>query len=131
MQSSQFPQTFVGAITVAVLAGSILLFVQRDFFQPGPVPPSPLPPGLVPSGLVTPRPVTPIPEIVAETFVAPIGVTKVQIAQCVQRNSSPFVLGRDYSLEENGLLGEVLVKLHERDQTLKVLLQGCSTLRAN
>ncbi len=124
MQPSKFPQTFVGAITVAVLAGCILLFIQKDFFQTnqlGPIRPGP----------VAPLPVTPIRETAAESFVAPIGVTKMQIAQCVQRNSSQFVLGRDYSLEEAGSLGEVLVNLHERDQTLKVLMQECSRPHAN
>jgi hypothetical protein len=130
MEPPTFLQTVVGGIVATVVGGTIMLIIQKDLF--GSVPPNRIPTEPVLGDSVALAPVKPIPEGAVETFIAPIGVTKMQIAQCVQRNSSEFVFGRDYSLEEAiGSFGEVLVNLHKRDQTLKTLLQGCSRPRTN
>jgi len=124
-------QSFWGAVAVAVVgavvAGVILHFLFLESHQPIPAPST-----LIERGRVAPTPVPPAPETATRTFVAPVGVTKTQITQCVQRNSTQFVQWRDYSLEdESGSFGEVLVKLYQRDQTLEDLLRQCSKARAN
>lgn len=135
-------QTFVGAIVVAVLGtvlgGLILLFIQNRSFGPDERGLDYSAPGRSVPGRPSPNlplPDHPVParnDNSVRTFVAPIGVTKIQITQCVQRNSSQFILGRDYTLDvDKGAFGEVFIKLYERDDTLEDILRACSKVQAN
>lgn len=131
-------QTIFGGILVAalgaVVAGVALMFIQQslgpiqsDRAPPAQLPsPPPAPPQIVPNqGPSAQAPTNPSGAVT--TFLAAVGVTRVQIIQCAQRNSSAFVLGRDYSLEvENASFGEVRVKLFQRNDTLEDLLRHCS-----
>lgn len=66
-------------------------------------------------------------------FGAALGVTAAQVANCMERNSGKYLLGIDYSLEENrqGNFGEIVIRLHKQDQSLEILLQECSKTREN
>lgn len=127
MHSVPFSHTFVGALAVAVLAGVIVLVIQKNFFED--VEKKIPSPGYTSKG-DTPSP-PPMRKDFTEQFPASLGATKAQIEQCVARNSRQFLQGRDYTLEEDAKrFGEVLITLHNRDSSLKDLLRGCAASRA-
>jgi hypothetical protein len=111
MQPTPFAQTFIGAFMVTVLGGIAVLLIQKNLLENGPVVKK---------------------EAQSYSFLAPVGVTKRDIIQCVQRNSSQFILGHQYTLEDTKKsFGEILVILHVSDPSLKVLLHSCASTGAN
>jgi hypothetical protein len=143
MQAHPFSQTFIGAVLVAALGGIIVVLIQKGFLD-GNQPPRPLPEN---SPVRAPPPQTPVPEASSpqnhrppnplprdplprntnnwvESIDGPIGVPKTQISQCVQRNSTKYVVGRDYRLDD-GLYGEAIIKLYVNDESLKTLIFAC------
>jgi hypothetical protein len=131
-------QTFVGGVAIAVTAGLILLFFEKGVLTsilPGSTnaphrpPIITVPPPQPPS---TTEPPSPIKDNSLKKFFATVGIAKSQIVECVQRNSSRFVLDRDYSLEEaRDSFGEVIIKLYVHDEGLEALLRVCSSRRVN
>jgi hypothetical protein len=145
-QRPEFSQTFIGLVAATVVAGIIVTVVQKVFFEannagssPGDYGhriPSPPPDNETKGVGSSPgdydHPIPPPPPDNMDSFVAPIGADKVRIAECVQRNSGQYYVGRDYSLEDaKGEFGEVLIKIKKGDQTLRELLRSCSARREN